>query len=246
MAKVGIETTQHVQLSQAPAGVTERILAYILDFIVLGVFYFVLWYITVDSGLLNNVIENQWVIQLVIFLPIMLYHLLMEIFWNGFTVGKWFVGIRVVREDGGRPSVSNFLVRWLIRLFEVTLTSGVVAFFAILINGKGQRLGDLAAGTRVVKILRKTSLEDTVLDFVDEEYEPVIAQVVELKDEDISIINEVLKSRGDYDKSTWLHMVARTRVLIQNRIGNVANDMGDTQFLRQVVKDYNATYGRIE
>ena len=61
MAKVGIETTQHVQLSQDPAGVTERILAYILDFIVLGVFYFVLWYITVDSGLLNNVIENQWV-----------------------------------------------------------------------------------------------------------------------------------------------------------------------------------------
>ena len=253
MTEIGVETTQHVQLNYTPAGLGERILAYVLDAIVLGVY----WFFLIMMGMLasDGSVESAsdppgeefvWLFMLIILLPVMLYHLIMEIVWNGFTVGKWVVGIRVVKLDGTRPSIINYLIRWMIRLFEVTLTQGGLALITILINGKGQRLGDIAAKTCVIKVKKKTKLSDTMLHQVEEEYDAIFPQVMDLKDEDVSIINEVLKSRYDYDYARWIIMVAKTRKLIQDKLGILSSDMNDVQFLQQIVKDYNALHGGLE
>ncbi|MEO9885075.1 MAG: RDD family protein [Balneola sp.] len=249
MAQIGIETAQHVKINYNPAGIFERILAYLVDFLVLGIYWTVLMMISTygtsivpgDSGG-----GNDWILYVIVLLPVMLYHLTMEIIWNGYTVGKWLIGIRVVKLDGTRPSVSNYLIRWLIRLFEITMTSGVVAFFTLLLNGKGQRLGDIAAKTCVIKVGRRTKLSDTVFENIEDEYDATFPQVVELTDKEISVVNDVLKSRNGYDKAAWLTMVARTRVLIQEKTGILNSGMGDIEFLKQVVKDYNALHGRVE
>ncbi|MEP1305473.1 MAG: RDD family protein [Balneola sp.] len=249
MAQIGIETAQHVKINYNPAGIFERILAYLVDFLVLGIYWTVLMMISTygtsivpgDSGG-----GNDWILYVIVLLPVMLYHLTMEIIWNGYTVGKWLIGIRVVKLDGTRPSVSNYLIRWLIRLFEITMTSGVVAFFTLLLNGKGQRLGDIAAKTCVIKVGKRTKLSDTVFENIEDEYDATFPQVVELTDKEISVVNDVLKSRNGYDKAAWLTMVARTRVLIQEKTGILNSGMGDIEFLKQVVKDYNALHGRVE
>jgi uncharacterized RDD family membrane protein YckC len=249
MAQIGIETAQHVNINYKPAGISERILAYFVDFIVLGIYWVVLGMISSlsdSSGSPGSSEENMWLVYVIILLPVMLYHLVMEILWNGYTVGKWLIGIRVVKLDGTRPSVSNYLIRWLIRLFEITMTSGVVAFFTLLLNGKGQRLGDIAAKTCVIKVGKRTKIDDTMFEDIDDNYEAVFPQVVELTDKEISVINEVLKSRRGYDRSAWLTMIARTRVLIQEKTGILNSGMGDIEFLKQIVKDYNALHGRIE
>jgi len=249
MAQIGIETAQHVKINYNPAGIFERILAYVVDFLILGIYWTVLIMISTYG---NNFVasdsssSNDWILYLVVLLPVMLYHLAMEILWNGYTVGKWLIGIRVVKLDGTRPSVSNYLIRWLIRLFEITMTSGVVAFFTLLLNGKGQRLGDIAAKTCVIKVGRRTRLNDTMFENIEDEYDATFPQVVELTDKEISVINDVLKSSSGYDKAAWLTMVARTRVLIQEKTGILNSGMGDIEFLKQVVKDYNALHGRIE
>ena len=249
MAQIGIETAQHVKINYNPAGIFERILAYLVDFLVLGIYWTVLIMIgtygssgtPTDSGG-----EYDWILYVVILLPVMLYHLAMEILWNGYTVGKWLIGIRVVKLDGTRPSVGNYLMRWLIRLFEITMTSGVVAFFTLLLNGKGQRLGDIAAKTCVIKVGKRTKLDDTMFQDIEDEYDATFPQVVELTDKEISVINDVLKSKRGYDKAAWLTMVARTRVLIQEKTGILNSGMGDIEFLKQVGKDYNALHGRVE
>lgn len=249
MSQIGIETAQHVKINYNTAGIFERILAYLVDFAVLGVYWAVLAMIgsyadganpSQDSG------DYMWVMYVIVLLPVMLYHLTMEILWNGYTVGKWLIGIRVVMLDGTRPSVSNYLIRWLIRLFEITLTSGVVAFFTLLLNQKGQRLGDIAAKTCVIKVGKRTKIDDTVFEDLEADYDAVFPQVIELTDEEISVINEVLKSKSGYDKSAWLTMVARTRVLIQEKMGILHTGLGDIEFLQQVVKDYNALHGKVE
>jgi len=247
MAQIGIETAQHVNINYKPADLFERILAYLVDFIVLGIYWAVLLMLSSISSD-NSVVTDEylWIGYVVIILPIMLYHLAMEILWNGYTVGKWFVGIRVVKLDGTRPTVSNYLIRWLIRLFEITMTSGVIAFFTLLLNGKGQRLGDIAAKTCVVKVGKRTKIDDTMFEELNDNYDATFSQVVELSDKEIAIINEVLKSRKEYGKSTWLAMIARTRILIQDKTGIRDSEMGDIEFLKQIVKDYNALHGRIE
>lgn len=249
MSQIGVETAQHVKLNYRPAGVFERILAYIIDFLVLGIYWLVLVWLASfgeDVASTEPVEGKEWIGVLIIMLPVMLYHLVMEILWNGYTVGKWFVGIRVVRIDGTRPSLSNYLIRWLLRLFEITMTSGVIAFFTLLLNDKGQRLGDIAAKTCVIKVKNNTKFNSTVFEDLKDDYDPVYPQVIELADYEISIINDVVKSRNDYDKAAWLQMIAKTRVHIQNKIGVQNIDSGDVAFLKQVIKDYNAIHGKIE
>ena len=252
MASIGVETAQHVQLNYKPASVLDRGIAYFLDALVLGAYWLFLVAIgsmaeggetTVDS---TSGDEYMWIVLLIVFLPIMLYHLIIEVLWNGYSVGKWLVGIRVVKLDGTRPELSNYLIRWLIRLFEVTATSGGLALVTILINGKGQRLGDIAAKTCVIKVGKRTKLSDTVLENFKEDYEAVFPQVMELSDEDISIINQVLKASTQYEYATWIRMTAKTRMKIQEKMGISKTNMTDPEFLKQVIKDYNALHGVLE
>jgi uncharacterized RDD family membrane protein YckC len=249
MSKIGVETAQHVQLNYKPAGVVERILAYILDGIVLGA-YFIAIMMLGDSGSepVDTTVGDEylWLGMLLIFLPVWLYHLVLEVLWNGYTVGKWLVGIRVVKLDGTRPGITNYLLRWFIRLFEVTMTSGGLALVTILINGKGQRLGDIAAKTCVIKVGRSTKLSDTVLDNFTEDYEARFPQVMELNDEDVTVINDLLKSRDKYEYATWVKMVNKTKKIIEQKMGVSDHGLGSVRFLHQVKKDYNALHGVLE
>ncbi len=248
---VGIETTQHVKLSYEPAGVGERILAYVLDGFFLGIYYFVAFWI---MGYFMNVGASDgnglsdfpmWTFFVIIVIPMMLYHLVCEVLMDGYSIGKKIVGIRVVKIDGTRADLSGYLVRWLFRIFEITMTSGVVAFITILLNGKGQRLGDIVGKTCVIKERDKVKLDDTLFAELETEYEPEFAQVVELSDKDVSIIKDVLKARGNYERDTWFVMLQKTRKKVEDKLGITRNESMDAEeFLNTVIKDYNAIHGR--
>lgn len=81
----------------------------------------------------------------------LLYPTLLETLTRGRSLGKLALGLRAVREDGGPITFHHALTRALIGFVEIYAFGGVPAFFAILLNGRGKRLGDLAAGTYVVR-----------------------------------------------------------------------------------------------
>lgn len=248
MSKIGVETDQHVMLNYKPAGVVERILAFIIDGFVLGAYYLALVGLSElgRAADINPFGENSAAVAVVIYImPIFLYHLVIEVLWNGYSVGKWFLGIRVVKLDGTRPGLTGYLLRWLLRPFEIGMTSGGVALLTILINGKGQRLGDIAGKTCVIKVRKNARLSDTMLKSINEDYKTTFPQVAELTDQDITIINEVLKSRDKYDYATWLKMVSKTRNLIQSKMGIIEAKMTDQGFLEIIVQDYNAMHGKV-
>lgn len=242
-----IETTQHVKLSYEPAGVGERILAFILDGFFIGIYYLVVLWIW---GYINSIGSTEdysgnsvWVLYIVLVIPMMLYHLIFEVLWKGYSLGKKIIGIRVVKIDGTRADLSGYLIRWLFRLVEITMTSGVLAFVTILMNGKGQRLGDIVGKTCVIKERKRVKLDSTLFTDLEAEYEPVFPQVVELEDKDVSIIKEVVNSRRNYDYDTWFLMLQRTRKLIEERLGISRAEMNAEKFLETVIKDYNAIHG---
>jgi uncharacterized RDD family membrane protein YckC len=81
---------------------------------------------------------------------IVLYYILSE-GYLGQTVGKMVLGIKVVREDNGEvPGLGGATIRTLLRIVD-GLFSYLVAFITVLISGKNQRLGDMAARTLVVR-----------------------------------------------------------------------------------------------
>ncbi len=246
---VGIETTQHVKLSYEPAGVGERVLAFFLDVFFIGVYYLVvIW----TWGYVNEIGSNpehmfessMWVLYVVLIVPIMLYHLVSEVISNGYSLGKKIVGIRVVSIDGTRASLSGYIIRWMFRLVEISITSGVLAFVTVIMNGKGQRIGDILGKTCVIKERRKVKLDNTLFAELADAYEPVFSQVVELSDKDIRIIKEVLDSRSHYDYDNWFLMLQRTRKKLEERLGIHDNDLRGEEFLQTIIKDYNAIHGK--
>ncbi len=244
MQSIGVETTQHVQLNYNPASVGDRLLAFLLDGFVLAGYYLLLQILigALDEAniISNAALEEQfWILILVYTIVPFFYHLAFEVIWNGKSFGKWAMNLRVVRVDGTNPTFGNYLIRWMFRLVEITFTTGLVAFITVLVNGKGQRLGDIAAKTCVIKTRRKVKLTDTIYSEIDTEYIAKYPAVKELTDKDISTVREVLASKRKYEYATWFVMVQRTANIIQMKLNIEKLESSADDFLVQVISDYN-------
>lgn len=183
-----IESAQNVKLQQNVADLWDRILAFLIDALVLLAFVIL---VSIGLGGLGLGDGERWVYYLVLGLPLFLYHLFFETFWNGRSLGKAAMKIRVVKLDGSPPAFSNYAVRWLLRFVDIKLTSGAVALVTILLNGKGQRLGDVAAGTTVISERKRVSFQDTLLVEIPEDYQARYPQVQVFTDREIQTIKEL-------------------------------------------------------
>ncbi|MFE7224409.1 RDD family protein [Nocardioides sp. NPDC057577] len=76
----------------------------------------------------------------------------LETLTRGRSLGKLALGLRTVRDDGGAISFHHAFVRALIGVVEIYATSGAVAFLTAMIHPRGKRLGDIAAGTYVIRV----------------------------------------------------------------------------------------------
>ncbi|WP_322790508.1 RDD family protein [Tenacibaculum tangerinum] len=143
-----IETAQNIAIKQNVAHVTTRIGSYVIDLLFIIGYYII---IILIMEMLDIPISMEYMsLYALLGLPVFFYSLLFEVLMNGQTPGKYFNDIRVVKLDGSKPTFGSYLIRWLLRFVDFTLASGSVAVLTILLNGKGQRLGDIAAGTTVI------------------------------------------------------------------------------------------------
>ena len=139
----------------SPAGIWHRLLAYFLDYFVIGSGVFIITYVISLFILLQ--VENltpgiEENIQLFAILLGPLYLMLLPIYWSGYTVGKWIAGIRIVRMDGKKLGWETMLLRLLVSGFIYAITLGIALIVSILMVAlrKDKRaLHDLIAGTYV-------------------------------------------------------------------------------------------------
>ncbi|MET3128418.1 putative RDD family membrane protein YckC [Arcicella rosea] len=233
MSKIRIQTTQNVALDFTPASVGDRILAHIIDWII-----FFAWgtlYLLVFSGLDASFDDNiLGIVILFVFLilPIMCYDLLFEVFMNGQSIGKRAMKIRVINLDGTQPTLGAYLMRWLFRLADTMIFGSVVALVVASANGKGQRIGDIAAGTAVVKIKPLVSLEQLRQESIAENYQVMFPEVSILSDQDISTLRAVLK-KGEHN-----HQLIEEATEKVKEVMGVITDLDDADFLKQVLKDH--------
>lgn len=238
--KVQIQTAQNVTLEYEPADIGHRVVAGIVDMLIR------IAYVVGMSLLLIHVDVfggdgMMAVFLLVLYAPILLYDLLFEVCMNGQSIGKKAANIRVVCLDGGQPSLGNYLLRWLIGLFEKNIFGGVIALIVILISGKGQRLGDMAAGTTVVRAAIQATMADTILVPTADDYAPTFSEVTRLSDKDIAVIKEVIDSPTHSTNASILHALVDR---VQGVMG-VMTELPPAVFLRIVVNDYSYITSRL-
>lgn len=229
---IEIQTTQNVTLNFRVAGLGPRILARILD----GFFIF-LWIITcifITSEI--RYYDSYYIVWFIMLLPILFYDLLFEYFNNGQSIGKRILKIQVVNIDGTTPSFGSYLIRWLFRLVDFTLTTSVLAVLMVALTEKSQRLGDYLAGTTVISL--KDEKENIVLPdiTINENYEVTYPDILErLNDKDINTIQSILNDYRYYNDSY-------TQKRLADKIKSVtgySTNLSDRDFLKKISDDYN-------
>ena len=214
-----------------------------------------------NSGWDTDTRFNLEAVKLLLILPILLYHVVLEITMNGQSVGKKIMRMQVVHENGGRASISQFLIRWLLRVSDLWIvlliffladnpdfrnlqtTFIVLAALAFLITDivlvvsskKGQRIGDILAHTILIRTNSRTSIEETVFQEVADTYTPSFPQIMQLSDRDINAIKSILETARRKDD---FNMAATASEKIKAHL-KIDSAMSPFDFLDVLLKDYN-------
>jgi len=148
----GVVTPEAVVLEFETASVASRSLAQALDLAVrFGLFYV----LVIVAGLLSSGTGTTPAIVVIIvgaFLVIFGYPALLETRWNGQTIGKRALGLRVVTVEGSPVRFRHAAIRSLLSIVDFFLPPlGVSATCVSLLNRRNQRLGDVFAGTIVLR-----------------------------------------------------------------------------------------------
>ena len=232
MPELQINTTQNVKINFEAAGVGERLLAYILDYCVKMGYLVIVGYVFDGFGTMDE--WSQIGINTLLVLPYMFYTLTLESLLEGQTLGKKAMKIRVVKIDGYQASISDHLVRWFFRIVDIFMFG--IGFFVIIFSKRSQRFGDMAAGTAVISLRDKVSIDHTILENLREDYKPTYPNVIKLSDNDARIIKEtftVAKASRDYNTLIKL----RAKIVEVTEINKVSSS--DIEFIETILKDYN-------
>lgn len=146
-----VVTGEAVPLEVRPASVLSRSLAFLLDAV---------GYVAVGLGMTAVVSAVPWADEAAVAAAgvaavagvLVVFPTAVETLTRGRSLGKWAAGIVVVRDDGGPVRLRQSLVRALVGIGEIWMTSGAIALTAAILHPRGKRLGDVAAGTTCVRV----------------------------------------------------------------------------------------------
>jgi uncharacterized RDD family membrane protein YckC len=238
MKTTEIITSHNITIEYQLASVMERFLALLIDTAVLVV-WALIWSIVL-GGFRNQ--ETLLVFFLLfIYLPIVFYHLVCEMFFGGQSVGKKALGIKVVGMNGKNPSPSESLLRWIFRSIDLTLSVGTIAVLYASASEKGQRIGDQVARTLVIKLnpTNSYSIKD-ILGIRDAAThgDAMYPQVTTLTDEDMLLIKNAIERVRMYPNDAHRKLIDELCIRVSETLKVEPPSKDKIQFLRTLLSDY--------
>lgn len=240
MKTVDILTPQNVKLEMSLASTSLRIAAFALDQIV-----FIAILLIFIFGILIPFEPSDGVtlfLSVFILYPIIFfYSLIMELLFNGQSVGKMILKLRVIRLDGEPLGVDEALSRWFLRLIDIYLSLGSLAVLMTASNPFRQRFGDVLGGTIVIveaSKLDKVSLKHVKgLDTTDS-YQPVYPSARLLSEDEAMIIKKALVRHDSKNNDGTLQALKELTNKLEEVLEIKKTEKDYPSFLRTVLKDY--------
>jgi uncharacterized RDD family membrane protein YckC len=247
MLIVKLDTGFNIEIDFPISPFYRRLFAWLIDLVVMLAY---IWTVGKALDFMVRWRHLQWV-AIIVGLPLVFYHLLFEVLCNGQSIGKMAMNIKVISADGGQPSLSQFLIRWVFRIADLPfwilyairsdelpwwssllLFSGVAS---VIFTRKSQRLGDLVAGTIVIDTKNHTSWQDTVFTEIEADYHPSFPEVMRLSDKDINTVKSIIETvRRKNDSELGTRIADRIKARLQ-----IQSDKKSLDFLETLLKDYN-------
>ncbi len=148
-------TPEAVELHLDTAGLGSRVLATLIDLVVMVMLFSGLM-AAVGIAALGDDSGTVVLVAVAVGIPIVLfgYPIASETLWRGRTIGKSVMGLRVVTSQGSPIRLRHAAIRAFVGLIDFQLTGGLAAVVSVLASREGRRLGDMAAGTLVIRSRR--------------------------------------------------------------------------------------------
>ena len=154
---VALETPEHVRLHLELAGVGSRFLAGFVDSLLQAVLIVGIglaigygrWALTGDE---TRIWTNVAIVVVSSVLIIIVYYMVFELAWGGQSPGKRMAGLVVVRDDGSPIGFTESAIRNILRLVDLLPIYYTIGMASIFLTRNCKRLGDIAAGTIVIKV----------------------------------------------------------------------------------------------
>lgn len=267
MSTVRVATHFNIDIEFTAPPFHRRLGAWFIDVVVLILYTVVAarllaWVFNqLDYGDGGNV--ARWALNLLAALPFLLYHVVMEATVNGQSVGKKIMSIRVISENGTRPSLGQLIIRWLVRTSDymllililvigntaasgqapssemvgaVGLTLALLVTDLVLVNTrKQQRLGDILAHTVLINTRQREKITDTVFLDVEHDYVPRFPQIMQLSDRDMNSLKGIIEAARKQRDSKMASIAAEK---IKNHL-HIETNLEPQEFLEILLKDYN-------
>ncbi len=262
MSQITVPTSLNIELEFNVAPFHKRLLAWLIDVAIFFCYWKIMNFIFLPFVKKIDVdgTANTYWFALIIILPITFYPLVCEYTMKGQTIGKKLMRIKIINETGGNATLSQYMLRWLIRVGDNYLVALIyifmilgpigfififffgfvgllifVDFLCMLINKKGQRMGDIAAGTILINTKTENVLHQTVFMEVEETYTVRYPEVMKLSDRDMNTIKNIHTNLlKNYDS----YLAANTAAKIKSVLKIISNEE-PIYFIETVLKDYN-------
>lgn len=241
MEKIKIPTSFNIELEFETPEFHKRLFAWLIDLFIIITYYSILINVLGKISAMHKTADNDLpfmynlsAVYLLLFVPILIYHLFFEVIMNGQSIGKKLMNLKVISDKGGRPALHQYLIRWLLRPFDFFFF-GLVGLLTVVNTKKNQRLGDLAAGTLIIKTKIQTNIDDMVFLELSDDYKPRFKEVMLLSDRDMNTIKGVLNNCKRYKT---FDVAARMSDKIKGVL-NISDNQEPVKFLETLLKDYN-------
>lgn len=242
METISLQTTQNVTIDYELAGIWERILAFLLDMAIIYV-YIVLLFFVFAWGDGDDLFKEdiRLLLYVITILPVWIgYHFLCESFWGGQSIGKKALRIKVVRNDGKQMDMGDYSMRWMFRIIDIMLSTGVIAIISIMSSSKNQRIGDMVGDTSVIKLDPKNKLfiKDIMAIKNKDNYEPTYEGVVNFTEEDMLLLKNTLERAKVNPNDNYRKLLAELARKICDQLDIKEVPKKRTAFLKTVLNDY--------
>jgi uncharacterized RDD family membrane protein YckC len=199
--QLSIGTPENVTFGYEVAGIGSRFLAAIVDtalIVLLQIVVFGLLF-SLAGGLATLESIASWLVAAFTLLSFALfwgYYIFFEVVWNGRSPGKKWAALRVIRSDGSPITLTESIIRNLVRLVDFLPLYYALGVLTMFIDGRSRRLGDLAAGTLVVRDggpVTLESLADAPAHRLDGFGDAVDLPLDRLQKQDVRLAEELLR-----------------------------------------------------
>jgi len=243
MRTIDITTTQNVTIEYELATLRERILAFIIDTLIVWASYmivFIALFSTVGGSIYDSGLSGQLIGYLLPVGLLIAYQLVSEVGADGQSWGKKAMGIKVVRLDGEEPSLVDYLLRAVFLIIDFLLSLGIIAALLISSTGNSQRLGDMTANTTVIRIKFnfRFRLEDILKINSLDDYEPIYPEVRQLSEQDMLLIKTVISRYQKHRNQAHREVLVDLSKHLAGVLQIIDIPKNKVEFLKTLIRDY--------